>query len=146
MRPRCPERSATKAHLALLGGSTGLALRLMRPVALGWLFAVAAFAVLIGTTAASSTTDVAGTNGIEKAVERLGGHGSPVADYLGLTFLVIALLVALISAGQITAIRTEEADGNLENLLVRPKSPWPQAVTATSPDLEVSDGPRTEAP
>jgi ABC-2 type transport system permease protein len=116
-----PERSATRAHVALLGGSTGLALRLMRPMAFGWLFAVAAFSLLIGTTAASSTTDVAGTNGIEKAVERLGGHGSPVADYLGLTFLVIALLVALISAGQITAIRTEEADGNLENLLVRPK-------------------------
>jgi ABC-2 type transport system permease protein len=94
-----PERSATKAHLALLGGSTGLALRLMRPVAVGWLFAVAAFSVLIGTTAASSTKDVVGTNGIEKAVERLGGHGSPVADYLGLTFMVLALLVALISAG-----------------------------------------------
>jgi ABC-2 type transport system permease protein len=116
-----PERSATKARLALLGGSTGFALRLMRPVALGWLFAVAAFSALIGTTAASSTNDVAGTKGIETAVERLGGHGSSVADYLGLTFLILALLVALISAGQITAIRTEEADGHLENLLVRPK-------------------------
>ena len=43
-----------------------------------------------------------------------------VADYLGLTFLILALLVALVAAGQITAIRTEEADGHLENLVVRP--------------------------
>jgi ABC-2 type transport system permease protein len=42
-----------------------------------------------------------------------------VADDLGLTFLILALLIALISAGQITAMRTEEANGYLENLLVR---------------------------
>jgi ABC-2 type transport system permease protein len=45
-----------------------------------------------------------------------------VADGIGLTFLILALLIALIAAGQITAMRTEEADGYLENLLVRPVS------------------------
>ena len=83
----------------------------MRPVALGWLFAVAAFAVLIGTTAESSAKDATGSHGISQAIGRLGGHGSIVADDLGLTFLILALLIALISAGQITAMRTEEADG-----------------------------------
>jgi polyether ionophore transport system permease protein len=117
-----PGRDSSKPHLALLGGSTGLAVRLTRPTALGWLFAVAAFAVLIGTTTESSTKDVTGSQGIEQAIGRLGGHGSLVADDLGLTFLIIALLIALISAGQITAMRTEEADGYLENLLVRPLS------------------------
>ena len=100
----------------------GLAVRLMRPVALGWLFAVAAFAVLIGTTAESSAKDATGSQGIGQAIGRLGGHGSLVADDLGLTFLILALLIALISAGQITAMRTEEAGGYLENLLVRPVS------------------------
>ena len=114
------ERGSAKAHLALVGSPTGLALRLMRPVALGWLFAVAAFAVLIGTTAESATKDATGSQGISQAIGRLGGHGSVVADYLGLTFLMLALLIALVAAGQITAIRTEEADGQLENLLVRP--------------------------
>jgi ABC-2 type transport system permease protein len=117
-----PERGSANAHLGLLGGSTRLAVRLMRPVALGWLLAVAAFAVLIGTTAESATTDATGTKGIEQAIGRLGGHGSPVADYLGLTFLMIALLVALVAAGQVAAVRTEEADGHMENLLVRPLS------------------------
>ncbi|HEX2746071.1 MAG TPA: ABC transporter permease subunit [Streptosporangiaceae bacterium] len=117
-----PGRDSSGPHLVLLGGSAGLAVRLIRPVALGWLFAVAVFAVLIGTTAESSAKDATGSQGISQAIGRLGGHGSIVADDLGLTFLILALLIALISAGQITAMRTEEADGYLENLLVRPVS------------------------
>jgi ABC-2 type transport system permease protein len=117
-----PGRESSQPHLTLLGGPTGLAVRLMRPAALVWLFAVAAFAVLIGTTAESSAKDAAGSQGIQRAIGRLGGHGSLVADGIGLTFLILALLVALIAAGQITAMRTEEADGYLENLLVRPVS------------------------
>jgi ABC-2 type transport system permease protein len=117
-----PGRDSSGPHLVLLGGSAGLAVRLIRPVALGWVFAVAVFAVLIGTTAESSAKDATGSQGISQAIGRLGGHGSIVADDLGLTFLILALLIALISAGQITAMRTEEADGYLENLLVRPVS------------------------
>ena len=59
-----PGRDSSQPHLALLGGSAGLAVRLMRPVALGWLFAVAVFAVLIGTTAESSAKDATGSQGI----------------------------------------------------------------------------------
>ena len=117
-----PGRDSSHPHLALLGGSAGLAVRLMRPAALGWLSGVAVFAVLIGTTAESSAKDATGSQGISQAIGRLGGHGSIVADDLGLTFLILAVLIALISAGQITAMRTEEADGYLENLLVRPVS------------------------
>jgi ABC-2 type transport system permease protein len=115
-------RGTAKPHLALVGGPTGLAVRLMRPVALGWLVAVAAFSVLLGMVAESSVKDASGSKGIEQAIGRLGGHGSLVAGYLGLTFLLLALLIALVAAGQITAMRTEEADGSVENLLVRPVS------------------------
>ncbi len=117
-----PGRDSSKPHLALLAGPTGLAARLMRPAALGWLLAVAGFSVLLGTVAESSANDVTGSKGIGQAIGRLGGHGSLVAIYLGLTFLVLALLIALVAAGQITAMRTQEADGYLENLLVRPVS------------------------
>ena len=116
------DKDSSNLHLGLLGGPTGLAVRLMRPAALGWLLVVGAFSVLIGTTAESSTKDATGSSGIEQEIGRLGGHGSLVADYLGLTFLMLALLIALVSAGQIAAIRTEEADGHLENLLVHPLS------------------------
>jgi ABC-2 type transport system permease protein len=114
-----PGGDSSRPHLALLGGPTGLAVRLMRPTALGWLLAVAGFSVLLGTVAESSTKDITGSKGVAQAIGRLGGQGSSIAAYLGLTFLVLALFVALVSAGQITAMRTEEADGHLENLVVR---------------------------
>jgi len=115
-------RDTSDAHLGLLGNPVGLTVRLMRPVALGWLFAIAAFSVLIGSVANSSTRDATGSNAIEQALARLGGHGSLVAAYLGLTFLILALMIALVAAGQITATRTEEAEGRLEVLVVRPLS------------------------
>ena len=117
-----PGRDRSAPHLALLGSPAGLAVRLMRPVALGWLFAVTAFAVLLGTVAESSAGDVAGDRPVQQALNRLGGHGSAVAAYLGLTFLILALMIALISAGQIAAIRAEESAGRLENFAVRPVS------------------------
>ena len=137
-----PGHDSSKPHLALLGGSTALAVRLMRPTALGWLLAVVAFAVLIGTTAESSAKDATGSQGIGQAIGRLGGHGSLVADNLGLTFLILAFLIALISVGQITAMRTEEAEGYLENLLVRPvrRTSWFAGRLSLSLVLLVSAG------
>ncbi len=57
-------------------------------------------------------------------IERLGGNGSGAASYLGFVFIVAAGLVAIAVAGQIAAVRNEEADGHLENLLVRPVARW----------------------
>jgi ABC-2 type transport system permease protein len=114
-----PGRDTSVPHLALAGSPAALAIRLMRPVALGWLLAVAAFSILLGTVAESSTKDITGDKTIQQALGRLGGHGSLVAAYLGLTFVMIALVIGLVAAGQIAAIRAEEADGHLENFAVR---------------------------
>jgi ABC-2 type transport system permease protein len=91
-------------------------------MAIAWLCGVAAFSVLLGTVAESSTSDVSGSKSVDQAIKQLGGHGSPATAYLGLTFLVLALLIALMAPGQVNAIRTDEAEGYLDNLLVRPVS------------------------
>jgi len=44
--------------------------------------------------------------------------------YLGLVFIIAAGLVAIAVAGQITAMRNEEASGHLDNLLVRAVPRW----------------------
>lgn len=115
-----PGRDTARPRTGLLGSTAGLALHLARPGALAWLSGIAAFSVLLGTVAESSTRDVGGDAAIEQAMARLGGHGTLVEAYLGLTFLILALMIALIAAGQASAIRAEEAEGRLENLLVRP--------------------------
>jgi ABC-2 type transport system permease protein len=57
---------------------------------------------------------------IEQSVVRLGGHhGGAAAAWIGFLFLFIAALVAFAAAGQISAMRGEEADGHLDNLLAR---------------------------
>jgi ABC-2 type transport system permease protein len=117
-----PARDSAAPRLALLGGPLRLAARLSRAVAAGWLFAVTVFAVLIGSVAENSTKDASGSAGISQAMARVGGHGSLAAIYLGLTFLVLALITGMVAAGQAVAIRTEEADGHLDNLVVRPLS------------------------
>ncbi|SQE00525.1 putative exporter of polyketide antibiotics-like protein [Parafrankia sp. Ea1.12] len=117
-----PERHAGPPRVALLGGPVRFAVRQTRLGAAGWLFAIAAFAALFGVVADSSTQDVDGSRDIEEAISRLGGHGSPTAVYLGLIFLVVSFLVALIAAGQVSTLRAEEAAGQLDALLVRPVS------------------------
>src|SRR3984957_8742361 len=117
-----PSRDTSASHPARAGSPAGLAIRLNRAAAIGWLSAVAAFAVLLGTVAESSVKDAAGDKTVQEALGRIGGHGSLVAAYLGLTFLLLAVMVALVAAGQISAIRTEETSGHLENLVVLPVS------------------------
>jgi ABC-2 type transport system permease protein len=117
-----PDRDGAVPRLALLGGPAGLAFRLTWSAALGWLLAVTMFSVLLGTVAVSSSADVGGDRSIQQAVGRLGGHATAVTAYLGLTFLVLALLIALAAASQLTAVRAEEADGHLERLVVGPVS------------------------
>ena len=134
--------NASAAHVRLLGSPAGLAVRLVRSSVAGWLLAVAAFALLVGMTAESATTDESGSSGIEHALSRLGRHGSPVEDYLGLTMLIVAVIVALVAASQITAIRGEEADGHLEVLLVRPlrRTSWFAGRVALSIFVLVATG------
>jgi polyether ionophore transport system permease protein len=114
-----PARGTAEPHLALLGGPARLALRLSWGTAAGWLLGIAALSVLIGSLAEGSTKDAAGSVGVRDAIGRLGGHGALVDVYLGLTFLAVALMTGLLAAGQAAAIRAEEAEGRLENLLVR---------------------------
>ena len=41
---------------------------------------------------------------------------------LGVCFLILAVLIAFVAAGQVTAARSEESEGRLDHFLVRPVS------------------------
>jgi ABC-2 type transport system permease protein len=117
-----PDRSSSEAHTTLLFGNVGLTLRLIRPTMLGWLAGVCAFGLLLGGSAKEAAQSVQSSPSVEAALRRLDGGGGEVKAYLGFSFLIITLLVALIAAGQITAARREEATGRVDHLLVRPLS------------------------
>jgi ABC-2 type transport system permease protein len=119
-----PDRSSAPAHGRLLGGPVGLAVRLTRPALLGWAAAIAALGLLMGFIAKQGGKALTSSTTAEKVFSRLGAHGGSAAAYLGFTFLTVAWLVAFMAAGLLIAARAEEAEGRLDNLLVRPVARW----------------------
>lgn len=113
---------SAKASTRLLGGPAVLVVRLERWVGLAWIAGLAMLALIFGIVARSAAEGNVGVQQMEQAVARLGGHQGGAAAWLGYEFVFIAALAAFAAAGQISALRGEEADGHLDNLLVRPVS------------------------
>ncbi len=117
-------RDTPEPRTFLLGGEAGLTVRLTRPVVVAWVAALAATGLVFGLVAQAAGSAIRGSPAIERAIERLGGVRAGAASYLGLVFVIAAGLVATAVAGQIAAVRNEEAAGHLDNLLVRPVARW----------------------
>ena len=118
--------SATgQPHLRLLSGPTGLAIRMVRPTVIGWWVAIALSSLLYGFIAKSAGATISGSS-VQKVLSKLGAPGTGAPAVLGLGFLVVAVLVAFAAAGQLAAARSEESEGRLDHLLVRPvsRSSW----------------------
>ena len=102
----------------LLGPAT-LALKLSQRAALSWLAGMAIAAIVYGILTRATAQILASSPQIATALAKLGAHR--VADaFLGTMFLMYAVVMTVIAASQIAAIRDEEASGRLDNLLVRP--------------------------
>jgi ABC-2 type transport system permease protein len=56
---------------------------------------------------------------VAAALGRLGVR-SLTAGYLGMVFLILAVVIAALAASQVASLRSEEASGRLDGLLVRP--------------------------
>ncbi len=117
-----PDRTHAEAHLGLLRGPAGLAVRLMRGTIIGWWVAIALAALLYGLIARSAGTTIVGS--VHQVLAKLGAVGTGTDAVLGLCFLVLAVLIGFAAAGQVTAARAEESAGMLDHLLVRPVSRW----------------------
>jgi ABC-2 type transport system permease protein len=108
-------RGTARPHTRLLGGPAMLTARLERWVALAWILGLTALALIFGVTAVS----VDRVGAVEQAVRRLGGDAVGATAWIGYEFMFIAPLLAFAAAGQISAMRGEEAQGYLDNLLAR---------------------------
>ncbi|HLI56246.1 MAG TPA: hypothetical protein VKY26_04340, partial [Actinomycetota bacterium] len=118
------DRSVVPPHTALLSRPFGLATRLARGGLIAWGVAIAATGLLLGGIAKSGGAAMSGTASISRGLARLGAPGGGTSAYLGVCFLMMAILVLLVGAAQAAAARREEADGHAETLLVRPLSRW----------------------
>ncbi|MGZ4148988.1 MAG: hypothetical protein ACXVQJ_02995 [Actinomycetota bacterium] len=112
-------RDTPRPRTLLLGGQAGLTIRLTRPAVVAWVAVMGACGLVFGLVTQAAGSAMQGSPGLERVIGRLGGRTAGAALYLGFVFLIAAGLVAIAVAGQISAIRNEEAAGHLDNLLAR---------------------------
>jgi ABC-2 type transport system permease protein len=114
---------AASAGTRWLGGPGGLVVQLERWVAVSWLVGLGLLAIVFGVVARSAGEANVGVGTVQQAVNRLGGHAASGATvWIGYEFLYVAALVAFAAAGQVSAMRGEEGEAYLDNLLARPVS------------------------
>jgi len=116
-----PDRVHSEPHVRLLFGPIGLAMRMLRSTVVGWWSAIAVSGLLYGLIAKSAGATISGSS-VEQVFSKLGAPGTGVDAVLGVCFLILAVLVAFVAAGQIMAARSEESDGQLDHIVVRPVS------------------------
>jgi len=116
-----PDRTHATPRLHLLSGHVGLSIRLVRPVVIAWVVALATTGVVLGLIAKQAGGTIAGSS-VQEVFTRLGASGTGAEAFLGVSFLIVAVLTSFMAAGQVTAARTEEAEGRLEPLVVAPVS------------------------
>jgi ABC-2 type transport system permease protein len=135
-------RDAPPSRTLLLSGQAGLSIRLTRVAVIAWIVAFAATGLVFGLVAQAAGGALSGSPTLEQVISRLGGQAAGAASYLGFVFVVAAGLVAIAVAGQVAAMRNEEAAGRLDNLLVRPvaRSSWLGVRLAIGAALVVGAG------
>jgi ABC-2 type transport system permease protein len=115
-------KDTTRAHTRLLGSHQLFAVRLARTSATAWLTITAAGALIYGSFAATAGDAFASStfaNQITGETTRQSQRTTGVALFAGFVFLMTMVLLMAYVAAAVTAIRAEEADGYLDNLLVR---------------------------
>lgn len=118
------DRTHARPRLRLLSGQWVFSIRLLRPVVVGWVAALAATGLVLGLIAKQAGGTVSGS--AEQVFARLGAPGASAQSFLGVSFLIVAILVGFMAAGQTTAARTEEAEGRTDNIVIQPvsRSSW----------------------
>ncbi len=120
-----PDRLAHSSRVLSPSGPLGLTVRLVRSTVIGWAVAIVASALLLGLVTKGASGAISGSS-LNQVFTKLGSPGTGADAYLGVAFLMVAVLVAFVANGQIVAARAEESGGRLDHLFARPlsRSQW----------------------
>jgi ABC-2 type transport system permease protein len=116
-----PDHTQATARPRLLFGQLGLSVRLVRPSVISWVFAVGVTGLVLGLVAGAAGATMSGSS-VQTVFARLGAPGTGAKAFLGVAFLILAVPAAFVASGQVIAARSEEGEGRLDHLLVRPVS------------------------
>ncbi|GAA4170036.1 polyketide antibiotic transporter [Gryllotalpicola koreensis] len=112
------ERRGRPTASAALAGAVGLALRLQRGVLTGWVLAVVAGALLLGSLAGVMVDQLqTAGSGVTNALEEIGGGGSMLQAFANIGAIFSGLLASAICVQGAMRLRQEEAAGGLDAVL-----------------------------
>ncbi len=118
------DRDTARPKYGLLATPVSAAVRLTGPASLAWLAGITALGAFFAalTNTAVQTITASATAG--KLFGRLTGvsQGSSARTFLGVMYLLVILLLMAYAAYAVGSIRSDEADGFTDNLLVAPLS------------------------
>jgi ABC-2 type transport system permease protein len=103
-----------------LGSALGMTVRRELPVLVAWCAGALASGAVLGVIA--KVTTGAPSASLNDALEKFNVKGGFAQQYLGVAFLLVATVVALIPAGQVGAAGDEETSGRLVHVLARAPS------------------------
>jgi ABC-2 type transport system permease protein len=118
------DKDTAQARTGLLTSPLGLATRLTRVTSMSWILGIGLLALFYGllTKAAAQAFDASQKAlKVESSLVHSSQHAGAVL-FLGIVFLFVMALTMAYTASAVGAIREEEAEGYLDNILVRPVS------------------------
>lgn len=101
-----------------LGTVLGFSLRLERGLVVAWWVGAAALGVSFGFFAA--VTSISLPESLRESLDNFGVSGAFVDQFLGVVFLVVAAVVALLPASQLGSAASEELSGRLVHIVSGP--------------------------
>ena len=116
------DRETAKPRYGLLNSPVFLAVRLLRGSAVAWVAGVSAVAAMFGLLTNTASQALNSSTAAQNTFERIA-HTSQQANaeaFLGAIFLIIITFVMACAAHAVGAIREDEANGLVDNFLVRP--------------------------
>jgi len=103
-----------------LSSPLSVAARLQAAVLALWALGMATLSFVLGIVAKPVADALADSTSTGDALTRLGAKGSGAIDYLGVVFLLVGAVLALLPASQVGAARDEESTGRLALILANP--------------------------
>jgi ABC-2 type transport system permease protein len=118
-----PDHDTAKPHLTLLHGFFTMSLRQTRGTTIAWLAGVAGLAVFFGLltkTAAQAISDSLTAQNLVSHLTQASQKLLGAQTFLGIIFFFLTTVIMAYAASAISTMREDEAQGYLDNFLVRP--------------------------
>lgn len=126
-------RSSRRSRLHLLGGAGRFGWRLTSGALVGWLVTLTVSTLVFGLMADAIVDFINKDETYRRMLESMGVDvSSPVIGFLSYIAVFTALAFAAFAGWRIGAARQEEADGRLDNLLVRGVVRWRWLTTTAA--------------